>query len=180
MQGVTRLLGIDRRPGNGPVIGVIEAQQIVTIDPATGATAPLSRVATMLPVAGDAPVIFEINPAADRLRFMSGPVNHRVTMDMSEVTVDGTLTWEAGDAIATATPMVVVPASISACGKPEKTAMYSIDAGRSALLGQVKPNEGINRAIGALGVTLQGPVAFDVGTTAEGTNTAWVAAMGRL
>lgn len=179
VQGVTRLLGIDYRPGNMTVIGVTEAQAIVVIDPATGATTPLSQMNVMLPVA-DAPVIVDVNPAADRLRFMSGMVNHRVNMDTGEVTVDGALNWDAADANAATAPMVVATGYINAIGKPEKTAMYNIDAGLSALLQQTAPNDGTNKTIGALGVSLTGPVGFDVATTAEGANTAWLAAMGGL
>ncbi|QYK41416.1 MAG: DUF4394 domain-containing protein [Paracoccaceae bacterium] len=180
VQGVNRLLGIDWRPGNMTVIGVTDEQAIVVIDPATGATTPLSQMNTMLPVADGMPVIVDVNPAADRLRFMSGSVNHRVNMDTGEVTVDGALNWEAGDANAAAMPMVAATAYINSHGKPEKTAMYNIDTGLSALLQQTAPNDGTNKTIGALGVTLEGPVAFDVGTTADGTNTAWLAAMGGL
>jgi hypothetical protein len=179
VQGVTRLLGIDYRPGTMTVIGVTDAQAIVVIDPATGATTPLSQMNTLLPVA-DAPVIVDVNPAADRLRFMSGMVNHRVNMDTGEVTVDGALNWDAADANAAATPMVVATGYINSHGKPEKTAMYNIDAGLSALLQQTAPNDGTNKTIGALGVDLTGPVGFDVATTADGTNTAWLAAMGGL
>jgi hypothetical protein len=179
VQGVTRLLGIDYRPGNMTVIGVTDAQAIVVIDPATGATTPLSQMTTMLPVA-DAPVIVDVNPAADRLRFMSGMVNHRVNMDTGEVTVDGALNWDAADANAAAMPMVVATGYVNSHAKPEKTAMYNIDAGLSALLQQTAPNDGTNKTIGALGVSLTGPVGFDVATTADGTNTAWLAAMGGL
>lgn len=180
VQGVTRLLGIDWRPGNQTVIGVTDAQAIVVIDPATGATTPLSTMNTMLPVDGDAPVIVDVNPAADRLRFMSGLVNHRVNMETGEVTVDGPLNWEAGDANAATPLMVVASGYINSHGKPEKTAMFNIDSGLNALLQQVKPNDGTNKTIGALGVTLDGPVALDVASTAAGANTAWLAANGGL
>lgn len=180
VQGVTRLLGIDYRPGNGTVIGVTDTQAIVQIDPATGATTPLSQMNTMLTVAEGAAVIVDVNPAADRLRFMSGTTNHRVNMDTGEVTVDGALNFDAADANASATPMVVAVAYSNSFGKPEKTAMYDIDAGLNALLQQTAPNDGTLATIGSLGVTLDGPVAMDIATTADGTNTAYVAALGGL
>lgn len=179
-QGVTRLLGIDYRPGNGTVIGVTDTQAIVQIDPATGATTPISQMNTMLPVAEGAAVIVDVNPAADRLRFMSGTTNHRVNMETGEVTVDGALNFDAADANAAATPMVVAVAYSNSFGKPEKTAMYDIDAGLNALLQQTAPNDGTLATIGSLGVTLDGPVAMDIATTADGTNTAYVAALGGL
>lgn len=178
VEGVNSLLGIDYRPGTMTVIGVTDEQAIVTIDLATGAATEISRMNLMLPVTADMPVIVDVNPAADRLRFMSGTVNHRVNMDTGEVTVDGALNWEPGDVHAGVTPMVGATAYINSYGKPEGTAMYNIDAGLSALLQQTAPNDGVNRTIGAMGVTLTGPVAFDVATTAEGDNTAWLAAMG--
>ena len=68
----------------------------------------------------------------------------------------------------------------SVFGKPEKTAMFDIDTGMSALIQQTKPNDGVLATIGALGATLEGPIGFDVATTAEGVNTAWLAANGGL
>lgn len=180
VQGVTRLLGIDYRPGTGTVIGVTDTQAIVAIDPATGTTTPMSQMNTLLTVAEGAAVIVDVNPAADRLRFMSGTNNHRVNMETGEVTVDGALNFDAADANASATPMVVAVAYSNSYGKPEKTAMYDIDAGLNALLQQTAPNDGTLATIGSLGVTLDGPVAMDIGTTADGTNTAYVAALGGL
>lgn len=180
VQGVTRLHGIDFRPGTNTVIGVTDEQAIVTIDPMTGETMPLSTMNTMMEIADGAPVIVDVNPAADRLRFMSGSTNHRVNMDTGEVTVDGGLAWEAGDANAAAGLMVAATAYTNSYGKPEKTAMYNIDTSLSAVLQQTAPNDGTNASIGMLGVTLEGPVAFDVATTADGTNTAWLAANGGL
>lgn len=179
-QGVTRLHGIDYRPGNGTLIGVTDTQAIVTIDPATGATTEIAKMNTMLTIADGAAVIVDVNPAADRLRFMSGSQNHRVNMETGEVTVDGMLNFDPADANAAATPMVVAVAYTNSYGKPEKTAMYDIDAGLNALLQQTAPNDGTLATIGALGVTLEGPVAMDVATTADGTNTAYVAALGGL
>ncbi|MDR7123621.1 DUF4394 domain-containing protein [Pseudotabrizicola sp. 4114] len=180
VQGVTRLHGIDYRPGTLTVIGVTDEQAIVTIDPATGETTPLSTMNTMMEIADGAPVIVDVNPAADRLRFMSGSTNHRINMDTGEVTVDGGLAWEAGDANASAGLMVAATGYSNSFGKPEATAMYNIDTGLSALLQQTAPNDGTNASIGMLGATLEGPVGFDIATTEDGTNTAWLAANGAL
>ena len=157
-----------------------DEQAIVTIDPMTGATTPLSTVNTMMEIADGAPVIVDVNPAADRLRFMSGTTNHRINMDTGEVTVDGGLAWEAGDANAETGLMVAATAYSNSYGKPEGTAMYNIDTGLSALLQQTAPNDGTNASIGMVGATLEGPVGFDIGTNEDGTNTAWLAANGGL
>jgi hypothetical protein len=125
-------------------------------------------------------VVVEFNPAADRLRFMSGTANHRVNPDTGEATVDGTLAYLPDDANAEAEPMIAASAYINSFGKPEATAMFNIDAGLSALVQQTPPNDGTLKTIGALGVRLTGPVALDVATTADGTNTAWLAANGGI
>ncbi|NEX47878.1 DUF4394 domain-containing protein [Pseudotabrizicola algicola] len=180
VQGVNRLHGIDYRPGTMTVIGVTDEQAIVTIDPMTGATTPLSTMNTMMEIADGAAVIVDVNPAADRLRFMSGTTNHRINMDTGEVTVDGNLAWEAGDANGMANLMVAGTGYSNSYGKPEATAMYNIDTGLSALLRQTAPNDGTNATIGMLGAMIEGPVGFDIATTADGTNTAWLAANGAL
>jgi hypothetical protein len=178
-EGVGRLLGIDLRPGNRTVIGVTDDMRVVTIDPATGAVAELSRLAVALPVR-DAPVIVDVNPVPDRLRLMTGPTNFRVNMDTGEVAVDGGLHFDAADAHAGRAPMVAGTAYLNAFGKPEATAMFNIDAGLPALLRQTRPNDGTNVTLAPLALPDAGPVAFDIGTTAAGENTAWLAAGGAL
>jgi hypothetical protein len=111
---------------------------------------------------------------------MSGTANHRVHPDTGEATVDGMLAYLPDDANAKAEPMIAASAYINSFGKPEATAMYNIDAGLSALVQQAPPNDGTLKTIGALGVTLDGPVGFDVATTVDGTNTAWLAANGGI
>lgn len=180
VQGVGRLHGIDFRPGTLTMIGVTDDQAIVTIDPMTGATTPLSTMNIKMEIADGAPVIVDVNPAADRLRFMSGTTNHRINMETGEVTVDGALNWDASDTNSTVNLMVGSAAYTNSYGKPEKTAMFNIDTGMSALLQQTAPNDGTNKTIGLLGVALDGPVALDVATTEDGTNTAWLAANGGL
>lgn len=174
-QGVDRLLGIDLRPGNGKVYGVTADQAIVEIDPMTGATTEVAKMNTMLAVT-DAPVIVDFNPAADRLRFMSGTTNHRVHPDTGEVTVDGSLAYEATDMHAGEAPMIVAAAYTNSYGKPEKTAMYDIDATIVALIRQTAPNDGTLAAVGKLGIDAAETYAFDIATTADGTNTAWLVA----
>jgi hypothetical protein len=180
VSGVARLLGIDLRPATGQLIGVTDTHDIVEIDLRTGATTMIATMATMLPVAEGAQVIVDFNPAADRLRFMSGTANHRVNVDTGEVVVDGELAYLSDDPNAEADPMIAAAAYTNSFGKPEGTAMYNIDVGLSALVQQAPPNDGTMKTIGSLGVMLDGPVALDVATTADGTNTVWLAANGGL
>ena len=170
--GVDKLHGIDLRPADNKLYGVSGDGQIVSIDLETGAATSVSKLSSMLPEGVSASVDF--NPMADRLRIMgSDGTNLRAHPDTGAVTVDGKLAFEAGDANAEAAPKVVATAYINSFGKPEKTAMYDITAD-GTFLQQTKPNDGTLKTIGKLGVT--GDVfAFDVQTTADGTNTAWLA-----
>lgn len=178
--GAEDLVGIDLRPSNKTLVGVTAAGTIVTIDPATGAATELSKMNTPLPMS-DAPVVVDFNPMADRLRLMTGTTNHRVNVDTGEVTVDGSLAYEAADMHAGETPAIAAAAYINSYGKPEKTAMYDIDTTIGALIQQVSPNDGTLKAIGKLGIELGDTTpAFDIQTTADGTNSAWLIASNTL
>lgn len=174
-----RLLGIDLRPADNTLVGVTEDHKIVVIDHMTGAVTEKATMNMMLP-STDGPVVVDFNPAADKLRFMTGTTNHRVNPDTGEVTVDKPLAFVAEDMHAGEAPNIVAAAYTNSYGKPEKTAMYDIDATIGGLIQQTAPNDGTLAAIGKLGVALEGPVAFDVATTADGTNTAWLAANGGI
>ena len=173
------LLGIDWRPATGQVVGVTADHRIVAIDPATGAATEMSVMTTLLPLAADRQVVVDFNPAADRLRLMTGTTNHRVNVETGEVAVDGDLAYAAGDANED-DPIIAAAAYINSFGTPETTGMFNIDAGMATLVRQAPPNDGVLATIGALGVPTAGPVAFDVATTPDGQNTAWLAAGGRL
>lgn len=172
-----RMLGIDYRPALHQLIGVTEDFRVVSIDPQTGAVETIVQMERPLPIAEGAAVIVDINPAADALRFMSGTVNHRVNLGTGAVMVDGALHFDDGTQ---GEPMVGATAYSNAFARPEATAMYNIDTMRAALLRQSAPNDGTNRVIGMTGAAFDGPVGFDIGTDAEGKNTAWLAANGAL
>ncbi|MBN7805824.1 DUF4394 domain-containing protein [Agrobacterium rosae] len=174
--GVNKLVGIDFRPGNKTVIGVTPDNTIVSINLETGAATEVAKMDKPLAMT-QAPVIVDFNPMADRLRYMTGTTNHRVHPDTGAVTVDGTLAYEDGDMHKGETPNVVAAAYTNSYGKPEKTAMYNIDATIGALVQQTKPNDGTLKAIGKLGIDGKpATYALDIQTTAEGKNTAWLAA----
>ncbi|MBP2233259.1 hypothetical protein J2847_006596 [Azospirillum agricola] len=177
VKGVDRLVGIDFRPGNKTVIGVTPDHRIVSIDPGTGAATEIARMDKTLTVTQAAPVVVDFNPMADRLRFMTGTTNHRVHPDTGAVTVDGTLAFEDGDANKGKTPNVMAAAYTNSWGKPDKTAMYNIDATMGALVQQTKPNDGTLKTIGALGIkNTPKTYAFDIQATGDGKNTAFLAA----
>ena len=174
VSGVEHLVGIDLRPKNGTHVGVTPDSTVVTIDTATGAATVLSKMNTPLTIGAD-PVIVDSNPAADRLRFMTGTTNHRVNVDTGEVTVDGSLAYEMGDMHAGEAPAIVAAAYINSYGKAEKTAMYDIDATIAALIKQTSPNNGTLPAVGKLGIAAPSEsYAFDVQATSDIQNMAWL------
>ncbi|WP_265501390.1 DUF4394 domain-containing protein [Paracoccus beibuensis] len=178
--GVEMLVGIDYRPGNQTLVGVTSDNRIVTVDPATGTATQLSTMDIPLPMA-DMPVIVDFNPMADRLRLMSGTTNHRVNVDTGEVTVDGSLAFEEADMHAGEAPAIAAAAYTNSFGKPEETAMYDIDTTIGALIRQTSPNDGTLAAVGKLGMTMDDTTpAFDIQTTEDGTNTAWLVAGGTI
>jgi hypothetical protein len=174
--GVTKLVGIDFRPGTKTVIGVTPEHAIVSINLETGAATEVAKMDKMLTIT-EAPVVVDFNPMADRLRFMSGTTNHRVHPETGAVTVDGTLAYEEGDMHKGETPNIVAAAYTNSIGKPEKTAMYNIDATIGALIQQTKPNDGTLKAIGKLGLKDKpATYAFDIQGEEGGKNTAYLAA----
>jgi hypothetical protein len=142
VDGVKKLLGIDVRPSNKMLYGVSEDGTIVTIDTKTGKASKVSKLDKMLPenVAG---AIVDFNPAADKLRFMgTDGTNLRADDDSGKETTDGSLAFEDGDMHKGEKHNVVAAAISNSFGKPEKTAMYDIDATIGALIQQNKPNDG--------------------------------------
>jgi hypothetical protein len=175
VEGVDRLLGIDVRPSNKQLYGVAADGSVVTIDTKTGKATMVSKLDKMIP--GSASAIVDFNPAADKLRFMgSDGTNLRADVDSGKVMTDGGLAFETGDMHVGEKPNVVAAAYTNSFGKPEKTAMYDIDATIGALIQQVAPNDGTLKAIGKLGIGPAKTYAFDVSTTADGKNTAWLVA----
>lgn len=178
--GVDKLVGIDYRPGTSAVTGVTPDGTIVTIDLKTGAANTVGKMDKPLTMA-DTAVIVDFNPMADRLRFMTGTTNHRVHPDTAAVTVDGSLAFEEADANKGAMPKIAAAAYTNSYGKPEATQMFNIDAGLGALLQQTKPNDGTLKTIGALGIaSMPANVAFDIQTTSDAANTAWLVAGDKL
>ncbi|CDZ26540.1 DUF4394 domain-containing protein [Neorhizobium galegae] len=174
--GVDKLVGIDFRPGNKTVIGVTPDHRIVTINLKTGAATEVAKMDKMLTTT-QTPVLVDFNPMADRLRFMTGTTNHRVHPDTGAVTVDGALAFEDGDMHKGEVPNIVAAAYTNSIGKPEKTAMYNIDATIGALIQQTRPNDGTLKAIGKLGIKdSPATYAFDIQGEDSGKNTAYLAA----
>lgn len=171
--GVDGLAGIDVRPADQWLYGVTLSGEVVTIDTASGEATVKSTLSEKLPSYEGA--IVDFNPVADRLRLMgTDGTNHRVNVDDGMVTVDGSLNFEAGDMHEGETPAVVAAAYTNSLGTPEETKMFDIDATIVALLQQVAPNDGTLKAIGELGVEGGSTYAFDISSTADWENTAYL------
>lgn len=171
--GVDGLAGIDVRPADQWLYGVTLSGEVVTIDTASGEATVKSTLSEKLPSYEGA--IVDFNPVADRLRLMgTDGTNHRVNVDDGMVTVDGSLNFEAGDMHEGETPAVVAAAYTNSLGTPEETKMFDIDATIVALLQQVAPNDGTLKAIGELGVEGGSTYAFDISSSADWENTAYL------
>jgi hypothetical protein len=175
VSGVDKLHGIDMRPSKKMLYGVATDGTVVTIDPMSGKATKVSKLDKN--IAEGTGAVVDFNPAADKLRFMSTDgTNLRADVETGKVTTDGSLIFLKEDMHAGEKPNIVAAAYINAYGKPEKTAMYDIDATIVALIQQVSPNDGTLKAVGKLGIGAAKSYAFDVQTTADGKNTAWLVA----
>jgi hypothetical protein len=176
----TAIWGFDVRPADGMLYGVTAKGAIVTIDPTSGKTTEKAMLSEKLKDGVTATIDF--NPAADRLRVIADDgTNLRVNVDDGKATVDGTLKYKDGDANAGKTPKVIAGAYTNSANgpKPEKTALYDIDAATGSLVMQAPPNDGILNTVGSLGLTPTGPVTFNIVATGADTQ-AWLAHAGTL
>jgi hypothetical protein len=55
------------------------------------------------------------------------------------------------------------------------TGLYNIDAATSSLVMPAPPNDGVLNTVGPLGMTISGPVAFNIVSAGEDRNDAWLA-----
>lgn len=174
------LLGIDVRPADGMLYGIIADGTIVTIDAKTGQTTTKSKLSE--PFKAGSEVTFDFNPAADRLRLMSSDgTSLRINVDDGKVTVDGSHKFKEGDPNAGKTPKVVAGAySNSLNPKPAATALYNIDATTWTLVTQAPPNDGVLNTIGSLGITATMPLAFNIVASPGDKNDAWLVTGGTL
>jgi outer membrane protein assembly factor BamB len=180
IKGAGPILGIDVRPADGMIYGLAGDGSIVTLDPKTGQAVVKSKLSE--PWKASATITFDFNPAADRLRLMSSDgVSWRINVDDGKATVDGAHKFKDGDVNAGKTPKVVAGAySNSLKDKPKATTLYNVDATTGSLVTQVPPNDGVLNTIGALGMAVTAPVAFNIVAAAEDKNDAWLAAGGAL
>jgi hypothetical protein len=177
ISGAGPVLGIDVRPADGMLYGVTSDGTIVTIDVASGKATMKSKLSQ--PWTRSAAVTFDFNPVADRLRLMSAEgVSWRINVDDGKVIVDGSHKYK--DAMAGKMPRVVAGAYTNSFKDTKATALYNIDATTNSLVLQAPPNDGVLGTVGALGITINGPVAFNVVSSGADQNEAWLAMGGAL
>ena len=178
IKGASNIIGIDVRPADGWVYGVTNDGWIVTIDAKSGQATQKSKLTEMLKAGTVATIDF--NPVADRLRVMgSDGTSLRVNVDDGKATVDGSHKFKDGDVNAGKTPKVVAGAYSNAFKGTQATTLYNLDATTNTLVTQAPPNDGVLNTVGELGITLQGPVAFNIVTSGE-RNDAWLSTGGNL
>jgi hypothetical protein len=172
------ILGIDVRPADGMLYGVIDDGSVVTIA-MDGKATKKSTLDTMLAKGTVATIDF--NPVADRLRVMGADgTNLRANVDDGKVTKDGNHKYADADMHNGEKPNIIAGAYTNSVKGTKTTALYNIDATIGALIKQVPPNDGVLNAVGKLGFKPSGPVAFNIVAGADGKNDAWLVNGGTL
>lgn len=164
------LVGIDVRPADGMLYGLVDDGTVVTIAKDGKATVK-SKLETMLAKGVTATVDF--NPVADRLRVMgSDGMSLRANVDDGKVTKDGDHKFAETDMHKGEKPNVVAGAYTNSMKGAKETTLFNIDGTIGALVKQAPPNDGILGAVGKLGIKAD-KVAFDIWS--DGTkNDAWL------
>lgn len=171
------LVGIDVRPADGLLYGLVDDGTVVTIAKDGKATVK-SKLETTLAKGVNATVDF--NPVADRLRVMgSDGTSLRVNVDDGKVIKDGDHKYAETDASKGAKPNVVAGAYTNSVKGTKETALFNIEAGTGALVKQAPPNDGVLGTIGKLGVKADN-AAFDIWSDGNGKNEAWLMSGGTL
>lgn len=159
------LVGIDLRPADGRVYGVVNGpvtDRLVTIDPYTGVASPVANLSVAL---SGSQFGVDFNPVVDRLRVVSDlDQNLRINPDTGAVTVD--------TALNPANPTVVAAAYTNNTVGAGSTALYAIDTVADTLRLQNPANSGALTTIGALGIDATNSGGFDI---APELNTAYAA-----
>jgi len=167
------LVGIDVRPSDGMLYGIVDDGTVVTIAKDGQATMK-SKLDTM--VAKGVPVTVDFNPVADRLRVMGADgANLRANVDDGKVTKDGDHKYADADMHKGEKPNIVAGAYTNSVKGAKETALFNIDGTIGGLIKQAPPNDGVLGAVGKLGIKPT-TVAFDIWSDGNGKNEAWLMA----
>jgi len=167
------LVGIDVRPADGMLYGLVDDGTVVTIAKDGKATMK-SKLDTM--IAKGVAVTVDFNPVADRLRVMGADgMNLRANVDDGKVTKDGDHKYADADMHKGEKPNIVAGAYTNSVKGTKETALYNIDATIGGLIKQAPPNDGVLGAVGKLGIKPT-TAAFDIWSDGNGKNEAWLMA----
>ncbi|CAN5402387.1 DUF4394 domain-containing protein [soil metagenome] len=167
------LVGIDVRPADGLLYGLVDDGTVVTIAKDGKATTK-SKLDTM--IAKGVPVTVDFNPVADRLRVMGADgMNLRANVDDGKVTKDGDHKYADADMHKGEKPNIIAGAYTNSVKGTKETALFNIDGTISGLIKQAPPNDGVLGAVGKLGIKAD-KAAFDIWSDGNGKNEAWLMA----
>jgi hypothetical protein len=154
------LLGIDYRPAIREIWGISNQNRLYVIDSTTG----LARLtATLNTTVNGSSFGVDFNPVPDRMRVVSdADQNLRINVETGATTIDGTLSFNTGDANMAANPNLVASAYTNNFAGATTTTLYGIDSNLDILVIQNPPNDGRLTTVGALGVDTTDQVGFDI------------------
>jgi hypothetical protein len=160
LQAGESLLGIDYRPAIGEIWGITNQNRLYVIDSSTG----FARLtATLDTTVNGSSFGVDFNPVPDRMRVVSdADQNLRINVQTGATTIDGTLSFNTGDANVAANPNIVAAAYTNNFAGATTTTLYGIDSNLDILVIQNPPNDGKLTTVGALGVDASGEVGFDI------------------
>jgi hypothetical protein len=168
------LVGIDVRPADGMLYGLVRDGTVVVIDPGNGSVAVRSQLSQTLRrgVQGN----IDFNPVPDRLRIIGADgTNLRANVDTGAVIQDTPLAFAQPNPFGGVTPRVIAHAYSNNVAGAKATILWDIDDGTDSLYVQIPPNDGVLNAVAnPLGIPISGAAAFDIETLPDGTNRAWL------
>jgi len=161
------MVGIDRRPQNGPNNGLLYGLtisggtgRVYTVSETTGAATLVSTLSVSL--TGNTFGV-DFNPVPDRLRVVSDlDQNLRINVDTGATLVDGTLAYAGSDPNAGANPNIVAVAYNNNFGGATTTTLRDIDSNLDIVAIQNPPNTGTLNTAASLGFNTTDSVGFDV------------------
>lgn len=153
--------GIDFRPQTGELYGLGSFSRLYKIDPMTGMAMQVG--ANFSTALNGSSFGFDFNPTVDRIRMVSdADQNLRGHPTTGAITVDGTLSYVAGDVNFGVNPNIVAAAYTNNFAGATSTTLYVLDAGLDALVIQNPANSGNLITVGALGADVTDFAGFDI------------------
>ncbi|MDP2712603.1 MAG: DUF4394 domain-containing protein [Solirubrobacteraceae bacterium] len=158
-----RVVGIDVRPANRQLVALTNRSRLYNVSRPRARATPIGS-GPFTPALAGSTFGFDFNPTVDRIRLVSNSgQNLRLHPDTGAVAeTDGTLAFKEGDPSAGTGTAVLAAAYTNNVAGATTTTLYTIDAGKDALLIQDPPNDGVLSTVGPLGVNLTGPMSFDI------------------